>query len=128
RDPGAFEAGLDRAADATRQLRGELESPADRQSGALDGITLSVRTVAAWLAGLGVVPESVRGAISQVEAAGGAAKISGAGSLRGPGAGSVLIYHPEAATAERLLAEQPGLEPMTLRLGAGGARLDSIPQ
>jgi hypothetical protein len=37
----------------------------------------------------------VRELVRRVEGEGGAAKVSGAGSARGPAAGSLLVYHPE---------------------------------
>jgi hypothetical protein len=53
-----------------------------------------IRDHEACLEALGVVPEEAREVVRRVESEGGAAKISGAGSLRGPGAGSLLVYHP----------------------------------
>lgn len=119
-DPARFDAGLDLAASATRQLRDELENPGDRTA-----VVAGIRRFSAWLHSLGVVPDKVRDAIAQVEAAGGAAKISGAGSLCGPGAGSFLIYHPEHAEGTKLLATLDAFKPMPLRLGAAGARIES---
>lgn len=49
------------------------------------------------LEALGVVPLDVRRAIREVETAGGAAKISGAGALTGPAAGCLLVYWPDGA-------------------------------
>lgn len=52
------------------------------------------------LEALGVVPESVRRTVRRVEESGGAAKVSGAGGLRGPEAGSLLAYHPHESVSE----------------------------
>jgi hypothetical protein len=54
-----------------------------------------IREAQACLEELGVVPGEVCAAVRQIEVVGGAAKISGAGSLAGPGAGSLLVYHPD---------------------------------
>jgi hypothetical protein len=59
-----------------------------------------IREHQACLEELGVVPEAVRAVVRRVEAEGGAAKISGAGSLAGPGAGSLLVYDASAGAAE----------------------------
>jgi hypothetical protein len=62
--------------------------------------------------------------VRRVEAAGGAAKVSGAGSLAGPGAGSLLVYHAdsEAAAAWELLRTFAHLP---VHLGAGGFRRET---
>jgi hypothetical protein len=68
-----------------------------------------------------VVPEAVRDLVRRVDAEGGAAKVSGAGSLAGPGAGSLLVYHPDA---ERIAA-WPFLQRFPfhpVHLGAAGLR------
>ena len=119
-DPSAFDSALERAADATRGLRADLEAPAAPEALMMERI----RLFSAWLVDIGVVPREVQRAIARVEAAGGAAKISGAGSLCGPGAGSFLVYHPRAAVASQLLGKLEGIESMDLRLGAPGVRVD----
>lgn len=73
---------------------------------------------------LGVVPPEIQRVVRQVEELGGAAKISGAGALRGPGAGSLLVFHPEVPE----LATWPcldALEPLDIALGAPGVGLRS---
>lgn len=91
RDPGRHERMLDRIEAATRALRGELE----REAADPDRSLHLIRENEACLEDLGVVPEEVRSVVRRVEGEGGAAKISGAGSLSGPGAGSLLVYHPD---------------------------------
>jgi mevalonate kinase len=66
----------------------------------------------------------VRSLVRQVEAAGGAAKVSGAGSLAGPGAGSLLVYHPDPG----LIAGWDFLRPFRcypVHLGAAGFRWET---
>jgi mevalonate kinase len=91
RDPAGHERLLDRMEEATRSFRDQLAGAAVDPRRVLDAI----REQQACLEALGVVPAAVREVARRVEAAGGAAKVSGAGSLAGPGAGSLLVYHPE---------------------------------
>ncbi len=86
-------------------------------------MTGPVRECAACLAERGVVPPRPCKIVRQVEARGGAAKISGAGALSGAGAGSLLVYHPrpEEIDGWRFLN---GLERVGVRLGAKGVRLE----
>ena len=97
RDPGRHERTLDRMEAATRALRSELE----RASADPDRSLHLIREHEACLEDLGVVPEEVRSVVRRVEGEGGAAKISGAGSLSGPGAGSLLVYHPDPERVAR---------------------------
>ena len=107
------------AAAATRAAR---ERQARR---AADRIVVLVRDFEAGLEALGVVPREVREIVRRVEARGGAAKISGAGSLTGPGAGSLLVFHPFPEEIERWEFLRP-LTPLDLWLGAPGVRLEGV--
>ena len=82
-----------------------------------------VRRAEAALEALGVVPRKVREAIRAIEAAGGAAKISGAGGLTGAGAGLVLVAHPDPAWHARF-SEPAGWTAHRVRLGAEGLRTE----
>jgi mevalonate kinase len=120
RNPAAFEALFDRMAAATCALRDELAWPAE----AADRVRALIHEHQLCLEALGVVPEPVRALVRQIEAAGGAAKVSGAGSLAGPGAGSLLIYHPRP---ERI-AGWEFLRPfasVAVHLGAAGCRRET---
>jgi mevalonate kinase len=103
---------------ATREGRAAL-------IGGGDGATLVpiVRRAEAALEALDVVPRSVLGEIRAIEAEGGAAKISGAGGRSGPGAGLVLVVHPDPAWHARF---QPpaGWIADHVRLGAEGLRTE----
>jgi mevalonate kinase len=61
------------------------------------GLLDLIRAYQAALDRLGVVPDRVRAIVRAVEALGGAAKITGAGSLSGDGAGSLLVLPPRAS-------------------------------
>ena len=119
-DPARHERLLDGIEAAVRSFRDELarkeEDPAR--------IVQAIRDCQGCLEEMGVVPEAVRAVVSRVEAEGGAAKISGAGSLAGPGAGSLLIYHPEVGK----ISGWPFLQPFPfhpVHLGAEGLRLET---
>ncbi len=127
-DEGRLGGLWDRIEAATRELRDLLERTA---RGAGDGLDAArrrvcelVRRCEAGLEELGVVPAPVRALVRRVEAAGGAAKVSGAGSLAGPGAGSLLVCHPRP---ERV-AEWPFLAGLTrypVVLGGPGLRVEA---
>jgi len=82
-----------------------------------------VRRAEAALEALDVVPQSVREAIRAIEAAGGAAKISGAGGRTGAGAGLVLVVHPDPAWHERFVPPA-GWTAHRVGLGAAGLRTE----
>jgi mevalonate kinase len=120
REPAVFERLFDRMEKATRALRSELALAAERPPRVIE----LIREHQACLEALGVVPEPVRALVRRVEAAGGAAKVSGAGSLAGPGAGSLLVYHPHP----ELAAGWDFLRPFpyhAIHLGAAGLRREN---
>lgn len=127
-DPARHERILDGIEAATRAFRGELtrddtENRDDRSHQAR--IVQVIRDCEGRLEDLGVVPPAVRAIVRRIEAEGGAAKISGAGSLAGPGAGSLLVYHPEIEE----ISGWPFLQPFPyhpVHLGAQGLRLESV--
>ncbi|HEX2164394.1 MAG TPA: hypothetical protein VHM02_10635 [Thermoanaerobaculia bacterium] len=79
---------------ATRELRALLEEGVGGAEGRRRLVEL-IRALEAGLEVLGIVPEPVRELVRRVEAAGGAAKVSGAGTITGEAAGSLLVAHPE---------------------------------
>lgn len=116
-DPASFDRRLDDMAAATRELCLELE----KEEPAAARLVALFRRFEAHLEAFGVVPPEVRRLVRQIERQGGAAKISGAGSLRGPGAGSLLVLEPP----EGLDIEWPAaFKELKLELGAPGARLE----
>ncbi|HEY0514892.1 MAG TPA: hypothetical protein VGH73_23560 [Thermoanaerobaculia bacterium] len=120
RDPARHERILDRIEAATRGFRAELEGEREDPARVLH----LIRECEACLEELGVVPPAVRGLVRRIEAAGGAGKISGAGSLAGPEAGSLLVYHPEPERISGWSFLQP-LPFHPVRLGAPGLRLET---
>jgi mevalonate kinase len=120
RDPARHKRLLDRIEAATWALRGELTGEAADPA----RVRELVRECEACLEELGVVPEPVRALARRIEAEGGAAKVSGAGSLAGPGAGSLLVYHSDP---ERI-SGWPFLRPFpahAVHLGGQGLRLET---
>jgi mevalonate kinase len=123
-DPARHERLLDRIEATTRAFRAELERSAEDVAEDAALVVELIRECQACLEALGVVPEPVRSLVRRVEAEGGAAKVSGAGSLAGPGAGSLLVYHAEA---ERI-ASWPFLRSYPFHpilLGADGLRRET---
>jgi mevalonate kinase len=57
----------------------------------INSIQSAIRENHRLLCRIGVVPERVRQFIGEIESAGGAAKICGAGAVKGPGAGIVMV-------------------------------------
>lgn len=95
------------------------DAPAERALGA------AIRDFEACLESLGVVPSTVRATIRAFEAAGGAAKISGAGSARGPGAGALLAL-PSSSADSPLPDWLPHLAPVSSVLGAPGLAVETL--
>ncbi len=117
RHPASFEASLDAAESATRAFQDAVTASADQ----ID-LVPPIRDAQRYLESLGVVPEPVCDAVRAVEALGGAAKISGSGSLAGPGAGSLLVLLP--AGIENLPEPLARLPEHEVSLGAEGVRVE----
>lgn len=73
---------------------------------------------------IGVVPEATTCLIESIERAGGGAKISGAGSIRGDKGGIVIAWHPDAERLRDLIDRRfPGLAWGAVTIAAQGAAL-----
>jgi mevalonate kinase len=121
-DPAGIERWLGQIGEATSLLREELGAPREDARRVVE----LMRAGQEALEALGVVPAPVRELVRQVENEGGAAKISGAGSLRGPGAGVLMVYHadPERPATWPFLAALPSY---AVELGAPGLRIETAP-
>ncbi len=115
----AFGATLGRMRAQTERLTGILAHARTTVADLLEPI----REYHRCLCELGVVPAEVRVLVARVEQAGGAAKISGAGSLAGPGAGSLLSIHPDPGYSEPALQE---LLVYPVALGVEGVRVETL--
>jgi len=97
--------------EVTKQLANSLDDPA---------ATLSlIRQNHSLLETIGVVPESVAALVQQIEQAGGAAKICGAGAHTGDAAGQLLVYLPEPIVAP--LEQWLGIQLHPIQQAARGA-------
>ena len=72
---------------------------------------------------IGVVPSPAQTFVAAVEKAGGAAKISGAGSIKGDNAGIVMVYLPDQDAVASVQAEFPERVWEPLRVAPKGAHL-----
>ncbi|MFQ5527291.1 MAG: mevalonate kinase [Thermoanaerobaculia bacterium] len=115
RDSEAFATLLSRMEGAVREFAAALAC----SEPAWPAVLGSVKAFERSLEALGVVPEPARDAIVRIEAAGGAAKISGAGALSGRGAGSLIVFWPPGADGDprRILADY---RPLDADLGSPG--------
>ncbi|MFQ5678248.1 MAG: mevalonate kinase [Gemmatimonadota bacterium] len=91
-----------------------------------EGVAASVRGFEAGLERIGVVPRRLQAIIRRVEAEGGAAKVSGAGTLSSPptgppGAGCLLVFHTDP-TRIAGWSFLEGLRPYPVTLGGEGFR------
>jgi mevalonate kinase len=100
-----------------------LEGRYALERGNREALVAVVRRAEAALETLEVVPTAVREAIRSIEAQGGAAKVSGAGGAIGPGAGLVLVVHPDPAWHERFVPAR-GWTAHRARLAAPGLRTE----
>ena len=121
REPQRYRRILDRIELATHRLEALLHCPDEKPEETVALFRESQRC----LEELGVVPESAQRLVRQIEDKGGAAKISGAGSLTGPGAGALLVYHPQVDSINHWDFLRPFTR-LDARIGAEGARLESV--
>jgi mevalonate kinase len=113
-DADAFEATLDRMGAATYTVYEAFVEGTISPS----ALGEAIRQFEAGLETLGVVPSAIQDLIRYIESRGGAAKISGAGALTGPGAGPLLVYHPDPHAP--LWAHLQQLSELDVRLGVDG--------
>jgi mevalonate kinase len=112
----AFDAILGTMGDTTRRFRELISS----ERTTAEDLMASVRTYERCLEEIGVVPGPVANLVRDIERRGGAAKISGAGSLSGNTAGCLLVILPDDA-------ELPdGLDEIQARLAAEGVRVEKV--
>jgi len=122
REPERVGATLERMGKTTSGFARALEGPAPPLS-----VVPLMREFESGLEDLGVVPSEVRELVREVEELGGAAKISGAGTLeRIEGrAGCLLVYHPDPRMIDEW-EETAGLTRLAAPLGGDGLRREAL--
>jgi mevalonate kinase len=120
-DPSVVNALLERMGRDVLDLRSQLEMPDRATARTVD----LIRDYESCLEVLGVVPVEVQEVIREVEAAGGAAKISGAGTLTGAAAGCLLVYWPSGAPAQPP-APLEQYRRLAVELGVEGLRVEEL--
>ncbi|HEV7666982.1 MAG TPA: hypothetical protein VGS22_00535 [Thermoanaerobaculia bacterium] len=120
RDPSRFDETLDRFERATRAFRAAIES----SEGEVRQLIDSVREGQACLEAMGAVPEAMAQRVRAIEAAGGAAKISGAGAASGDAAGSLLVVAPEVGDTGATTGALEGYARREVALGAHGLLIE----
>lgn len=125
-EPERYEEILHGMGETTRGFREQILLPEEDRA---ETVRL-LRAFEAALEELGVVPEPVQRLVRRIEAAGGAAKVSGAGSLTSPspenGAGSLLVYHPAPSVVDGWDFLRP-FRRYRVALGVEGFRVESAP-
>ena len=115
---------FDEVLDRMGRLVAEFHDLLPRADAGPEEVTRVVRDYERCLEEIGVVPRGVRGVVRRVEASGGAAKISGAGGLEGPGAGCLLAYWPHPGD-DGLPAELDTYTRYSVALGVDGLRVET---
>ncbi len=117
RDPESFERLLDRmGANVVSFAERLAEAPADEPR-----LAELIDDYEACLERLGVVPPSVRAALERARAAGCAVKVSGAGGLSDPAAGSLLVMR---GAPDRLPAALDPYQTFPVALGVRGLEIE----
>lgn len=120
REPREFAETLDQMESATNLFLRAFAEKNPPWPALLDAVMSFERCLEA----LEVVPPPVARVVRRIEAAGCAAKISGAGSLSGSAAGSLIVLSPPAVRAASALDAILGdYRPLAARLGADGLEL-----
>ncbi len=116
-EPERTAAVLDRVGAASVAFRTAIDD--DRRQEAMAAIAAGHRA----LVDLGVVPPAIAARIERVEAAGGAAKISGAGALEGTAAGALICML--GGRPPETIDGLSDLQSVNARIGADGLRFES---
>lgn len=95
-EPARINAALERIADSAQRLRVAVEA------GDSATVAPALQHCARGLEEIGVVPGALRELTRRVETAGGAGKVSGAGTVTGDAAGVMLVYHPSPSALREL--------------------------
>ncbi|MGB5814063.1 MAG: hypothetical protein WBH85_07505 [Thermoanaerobaculia bacterium] len=115
---------FDEVLDRMGQRVVEFHDLLSRADAGPEEVTSVVRVYEHCLEEIGVVPGGVMEVVRRVEASGGAAKISGAGGLAGPGAGCLLVYWPHPGD-DGLPAELDTYTRYSVALGVDGLRVET---
>lgn len=115
---------FDEVLDRMGRLVVEFHDLLPRADAGHEEVSRIIRDYERCLEEIGVVPRGVRDVVRRVEASGGAAKISGAGGLEGPGAGCLLAYWPHPGD-DGLPAELDTYTRYSVALGVDGLRVET---